>query len=106
MELREALISASVQDFKVDVDTRDIMTMNGDYRKMVTGRRVSLSIQLNPRNNEELDWLVKSLQENGNRISLIPDGSPIIHPSQLAKKATAPHAIKTADKPQTPDSAW
>ena len=87
MDLQDALIPAVVRDMKVETDTHDITGMRGITRQVVTGRRVKLEIEVMPRNNDELNWQWQSLQENGNRVSLVPDGSPIIHPAILTKKA-------------------
>lgn len=104
MELREALIPAIVQNAKVETDTHDVTGMGGQIvRQVVTGRRIKLEIEVLPRNNDELNWLWQSLQENGNRIALIPVGSPIIHPGEAMAKIATP--IKT-DLPQTIDPSW
>jgi hypothetical protein len=104
MELRDALIPAFVQDFKVDVDTQSLSDVFGTYRQIVTGRRISLTIELQPRNDAELNWLVQSMQENGNRIALVPDSSPIMHPNALTEQAMS--APCKTDQPKTKESAW
>lgn len=107
MELREAMIPAIVKDFRVDTETHDIGDSFGGIRRQVAGRRhFFITMELHPRNNEELNWLVQSMQENGNRLVVLPDGSPIMHPSERDKPITSPVTVPRADKPQTPDSAW
>lgn len=105
MELRDALIPAIVHEMKVEQDTADFTSMRGFARQVVTGRRIKLEIEVMPRNNEELNWLWQSLQENGNRISLIPDGSPIIHPVALAEKAFA-NSPKTDQPKEVGSLIW
>lgn len=102
MELRDALIPAIVHRADVETETHDITGMGGVVRKMVTGRRVKMEIEVMSRNDDELNWLWQSLQENGNRICLVPDGSPIIHP--CAMKSVAPESKH--DQPKTLDSFW
>lgn len=106
MELRDALIPALVRDMKVETDTHDITGMGGITRQVVTGRRVKLEIEVMPRNNDELNWLWQSLQENGNRISLVPDGSAIMHPQIVLEKVMASTAVVKTDQPKTLDSSW
>ena len=104
MELRDALIPAFVQNMKVEHETHNVMSMGG-FPKEIAGRRhIKLEIELLPRNNEELNWLTQSLAENGMRISLVPDGSPIMHPQTIAEKAT-PKPVKT-DHPKAVLEHW
>lgn len=108
MELKDALIPALVLEAKVEQDTHYVSSINGFNHEIAGRRRIKMTIELEHRNKEELDWLWQSLQENGNRISLIPDGSPIIHPATLAEKAISPivATLARADQPKTQDSAW
>ena len=106
MELRDALIPAIVRDMKVETDTHDITGMGGITRQVVTGRRVKLEIEVMPRNNDELNWLWQSLQENGNRVSLVPNGSPIIHPQTVLERAMAPIAVVKTDQPKAMAEHW
>lgn len=98
MELRDMLIPAHVLDFRVDNEAHHVMGMDGSSMRIDGRRHYKMEIELDVSNAEELNWLVQSLQENGSRISLIPAGSPIIHPNTLTKKALA-NPPKT-DKPK------
>lgn len=96
MDLKDALIPARVLEAKVEHDTHNVSDSFGTYRQIAGRRHFKLEIELDARNNAEIDWLVKSLQENGMRIKLIPDGSPIIHPAVAAK------ALESACKNDNP----
>lgn len=104
MDLQDALISANVQSMRVDHDTHNAIGMDGFSRQIAGQRHIKLEIELLPRNNEELNWLTQSLAKNGMRISLIPAGSPIIHPAALMEKAMS-EPVKT-DKPHCMDAFW
>jgi hypothetical protein len=105
MELRDALIPAHVVDAKVEHDTHNVSGFGGEIRQIAGRRRIKLTIELEHRNKEELDWLWQSLQENGNRISLIPAGSPIMHPTEVLERMTAATKEKS-DKPHYMDAYW
>jgi len=105
MELRDALIPARVLEAKVEHDTHNVSGFGGEIRQIAGRRRIKMTIELEHRNKEELDWLWQSLQENGNRISLVPDGSPIMHPFER-DKPVSPIVVKKTDRPQALDSAW
>lgn len=105
MELREAMIPAMVKDFRVDTETHNVSDAFGTHRQIAGRRHFIVTMELHPRNNEELNWLVQSMQENGNRLVILPDGSPIMHPSQR-DKPIAPIALSKTDQPKTMDSAW
>ena len=104
MELQDALIPAFVHEFKVENDDHHVTGMDGRATRIAGRRRLKMVVELDARNTAEIDWLAKSLQENGNRISLIPAGSPIMHPAIAAPKVT-PTERKT-DQPKTLDSSW
>lgn len=104
MDLKDALIPAFVQNMKVEHETHNVSGMDGFPRQIAGRRHIKLEIELLPRNNEELNWLTQSLKENGMRVSLVPDGSPLMHPTAVMERAITP-IIKT-DQPKNTDSAW
>lgn len=106
MELRDALIPALVLEAKVEHDTHNVSGFGGEIRQIAGRRRIKMTIELEHRNKEELDWLWQSLQENGNRISLVPDGSPIMHPQTVLERAMAPIAVVKTDQPKTMAEHW
>ena len=106
MELRDALIPARMLDFKVETETHNVSDGFGAHRQIAGRRHVRLVIELEHRTAEELNWLVQSLQENGNRLVVLPDGSPIMHPSKRDKPMTPIEATPKTDKPHYMDAFW
>lgn len=102
MELRDALIPAFVLETTVERDTHHVSDYSG-YHEVAGRRRIKMTVELNPRNTDELNWLLQSLQENGKRVALVPDGTPIMHPVEVYEKAAK--GVE-ADQPQTSDLAW
>lgn len=62
-------------------------------------RRVTMEIELVGNDPATLGWLIESLQGNGMRLRVEPDGSPIIRPEIV------PAAPKT-DEPKTTADHW
>lgn len=96
MDMRDAMIPARVMEVKVDFSAMSIM---GNRMEIAGQRRVSMTLELMPRTDDELIWLKQSLLENGHRVVLLPDGSPIMHPSECVP-------AKLTDEPQANADHW
>lgn len=96
------MVCAYVNNVEVQHDTHDISTFGGTF-KMAGQRRVKLEVEIVDSDPELIEWLIKSLLENGRRIQIEPDGSPIIRP--VTNPSPTP-ALPVSDAPRTFGEAW